>query len=381
MPDMINEARVKKEFLELIRIRCSTHNEREIGNLLTHRLTELGGMVHEDDAGKKLGGNCGNLIADFPASDPAHQNMPTIMLTAHMDCVEPCGNIQPILENGIIRSDGTTILGSDDKAGVTAILEALRQIQERRLAHGPLQVVFTIAEENGVHGSQNLDTSLLHADYGYTLDTHGHPGCMTFMAPGKNQIHIHIQGKAAHAGVAPEKGVNAIIAAGQLLASAPQGRIDEETTCNVGRILGGSATNVVADSCDIYYESRSRSKDKLEKITQKIVRHFLAGAERSNCHITTEISPDYAPYTLSKESAAIQMAGRAAERLGFPVNLEESGGGSDANHFNAYGIPTVVLSVGMENCHTKQEYIKEKDLYNAARWTLQILLEWANSGK
>ena len=110
MPDMINEARVKKEFLELIRIRCSTHNEREIRNLLTHRLTELGGTVHEDDAGKKLGGNCGNLIADFPASDPAHQNMPTIMLTAHMDCVEPCGNIQPILENGIIRSDGTTIL-------------------------------------------------------------------------------------------------------------------------------------------------------------------------------------------------------------------------------------------------------------------------------
>ena len=377
MSDMINEARIQKEFLELIRIRCSTHNEREIGNLLTHRLTELGGTVHEDDAGKKLGGNCGNLIADFPASDPAHQNMPTIMLTAHMDCVEPCGNIQPILENGIIRSDGTTILGSDDKAGVTAILEALRQIQERRLAHGPIQVVFTIAEENGVHGSQNLDTSLLLADYGYTLDTHGHPGCMTFMAPGKNQIHIHIQGKAAHAGVAPEKGVNAIIAAGQLLASAPQGRIDEETTCNVGRILGGSATNVVADSCDIYYESRSRDKAKLDKITQEIADHFVNGADDTGCQITAEVSPDYDPYLLDKDGTAISLARRAAEKLGFPVHLEEAGGGSDANHFNDYGIPTVVLAVGMENCHTKEEYIEEKDLYDAARWALQIVIEAA----
>ena len=127
-----------------------------------------------------------------------------------------------------------------------------------------------------MHGSQNLDSSLLHADMGFTLDTHGHPGVMSYKAPGKNQIHIHIAGKAAHAGVEPEKGINAIVAAGTLLADAPQGRIDVETTCNVGRIAGGSATNVVADSCDVYYESRSRDKKKLEEITQRIVDHFKA---------------------------------------------------------------------------------------------------------
>lgn len=377
---MINKERVLKEFLELIQIRCSTHDEREMGDLLTKRLQELGSTVKEDRAGEKLGGNCGNLVADFPAS-AGMETVPTVMLTAHMDCVEPCADIHPIIENGIIRSDGTTILGSDDKAGVTAILETLRQLRERKLPHGPLQVVFTISEENGVHGSQNLDSSLLHADMGFTLDTHGHPGVMSYKAPGKNQIHIHMAGKAAHAGVEPEKGINAIVAAGKLLADAPQGRIDVETTCNVGRIVGGSATNVVADSCDIYYESRSRDKKKLEEITQRIVDHFKLGEEITGCHITAEVSPDYGPYEIPQDAPAIEVASRAAKKLGFPLELEESGGGSDANHFNTYGVPTVVLGVGMTNCHTKEEYIEEKDLYDAAEWALAIVLEAAKDTK
>lgn len=377
---MINKERIRKEFLELIQIRCSTHDEREIGDLLTKRLQELGGTVKEDQAGEKLGGNCGNLVADFPAT-AGMEKVPTVMLTAHMDCVEPCAGIHPIIENGIIRSDGTTILGSDDKAGVTAILEALRQLREQGLPHGPLQVVFTISEENGVHGSQNLDSSLLHADMGFTLDTHGHPGVMSYKAPGKNQIHIHIAGKTAHAGVEPEKGINAIVAAGTLLADAPQGRIDVETTCNVGRIAGGSATNVVADSCDVYYESRSRDKKKLEEITQRIVDHFKRGEKTTGCHITAEVSPDYGPYEIPQDAPAIEVASRAAKKLGFPLELEESGGGSDANHFNTYGVPTVVLGVGMTNCHTKEEYIEEKDLYDSAEWALAIVLEAAKETK
>lgn len=377
---MINKERIRKEFLELIQIRCSTHDEREIGDLLTKRLQELGGTVKEDQAGEKLGGNCGNLVADFPAT-AGMEKVPTVMLTAHMDCVEPCAGIHPIIENGIIRSDGMTILGSDDKAGVTAILETLRQLREQGLPHGPLQVVFTISEENGVHGSQNLDSSLLHADMGFTLDTHGHPGVMSYKAPGKNQIHIHIAGKAAHAGVEPEKGINAIVAAGTLLADAPQGRIDVETTCNVGRIAGGSATNVVADSCDVYYESRSRDKKKLEEITQRIVDHFKRGEKTTGCHITAEVSPDYGPYEIPQDAPAIEVASRAAKKLGFPLELEESGGGSDANHFNTYGVPTVVLGVGMTNCHTKEEYIEEKDLYDSAEWALAIVLEAAKETK
>lgn len=374
--DMIDKKRVLAEFLELIAIPCSTHDERQIGDLLTKRLQELGGTVREDKASEAIGGNCGNLIADFSATDGL-ESLPTVMLTAHMDCVEPCAGIHPVIEDGIIRSDGTTILGADDKAGVTAILEALRQLREHAIPHGPLQVVFTVAEENGVHGSQHLDSSLLHADMGFTLDTHGHPGVMSYKAPGKNQIHIHIAGKAAHAGVEPENGINAIQAAGVLLADAPQGRIDVETTCNIGRIAGGSATNVVADSCDIYYESRSRDTEKLERITQRIIDHFRLGEESTGCKITAEVSPDYGPYEIAKDAPAIKAAARAAEKLGFPVELEESGGGSDANHFNTYGVPTVVLGVGMTYCHTKDEYIEEEDLYRAAAWALAIVMEAA----
>ena len=374
---MIDEKRVLAEFLELVQIRCSTGDERQVADLLTRRLTALGGTVREDKAGEKLGGNAGNLVADFPGTIEA----PTIMLTAHMDCVEPCEGVKPVVEDGIIRSDGNTILGGDDKAGVTAILETLRQLQEKSIPHGPLQVVFTVAEENGVHGSQNLDQSLLQADFGFTLDTHNHPGGITFMAPGKNQIKIHIEGKASHAGVNPEDGLNAICAAGRLIADAPQGRIDEETTCNLGRIVGGSATNVVAETCDIFYESRSRDKAKLDKLTKEICDHFTRGAKETGCRITAEINPDYGPYLLDKTSPAIVTATRAAESLGLTVTLEESGGGSDANHFNTYGIPTAVLSVGMEKAHTKEEYIEVQDLYNAARWALAIVKEAAKIRK
>lgn len=372
----VNEKRILDEFFELVKIRCSTLHEREVADLLTARLTALGGTVKEDTAGKKLGGDTGNLIASFPAT-PGMEAKPTVMLTAHMDCVEPCGGIKPILENGIIRSDGTTILGSDDKAGVCAILEALRVLGEENIPHGALQVVFTISEEGGVHGSQNMDSELLHADLGYTLDTHGSPGKMSYMAPGKNQIHIHIEGKASHAGVCPEAGINAICAAGLLIADAPQGRIDFETTCNLGKIVGGSATNVVAETCDVYYESRSRDKAKLDKITSEICGHFTAGAEKTGCRITAEVSPDYGPFLISKDSECVRIGAAAAKRLGFPVSLEESGGGSDANHFNTYGVPTVVCGVGMTDCHTKTETIKEADLYNSARWALAIIEEAA----
>ena len=374
----INEKRLLDDFCALVAVRCSTHDEREIADILTSRLQALGAQVHEDGAGAELGGNAGNLVADFPGTVTG---APTIMLTAHMDCVEPCAGIHPIIENGLIHTDGTTILGGDDKAGVAAILEALRQIKERQLPHGPLQVVFTISEEGGVHGSQHLDQSLLHVDYGYTFDTHGHPGLMSYAAPGKNQIIIHIKGRAAHAGQCPEKGCNAIIAAGKLLADAPQGRIDAETTCNAGLITGGSATNVVADSCTLRYEARSRDAAKLKKLTQSIVDHFEQGAAATGCTVTTEVAPDYEPYRIAHDSPAIKLATRACQEVGLTARLEESGGGSDASHFNEYGVPTVVMGVGMTNAHTTEEQLLEQDLYDAARLALGLILTAGNAKK
>ena len=372
---MIDKKRVLDTFFELVSIPCSTLDERAMGDLLTARLRSLGATeIHEDGAGKALGGNCGNIVANFKGTVTG---APTVMLTAHMDCVEPCANIKPIRKDGVIRSDGTTILGADDKAGVAAILETLCLLKENSIPHGDLQIVFTVAEEGGVNGSRCMDQNLLHADFGYTLDTHGHAGTAAFKAPGKNQIEVRICGKAAHAGIDPDAGRSAITAAGRVLTAVPQGRIDEETTCNVGRIAGGTATNVVAEFCTLNFETRSRDKAKLDALTQRMVDGVNAALEGTGCTAEIDIKKDYDPYELPPDALPIHYLRRAAEKLGFPVVLEEEGGGSDANHFNAYGVPTTVLGVGMTDCHTKEESILEQDLYDAAELTLAIVREIA----
>lgn len=375
---MIDKKRVLDEFFELVSIRCSTLDEREIADLLTARLRDLGAVeIHEDGAGKALGGNTGNIVANFKGTVA---DVPVVMLTAHMDCVEPCAKIKPILKDGVIRSDGTTILGADDKAGVVAILETLRCLKEHNIPHGDLQIVFTVAEEGGVNGSRCLDALLLTADFGYTLDTHGHAGTAAFKAPGKNQLAVRIVGKAAHAGIDPDAGRNAITAAGKVLTAVPQGRIDEETTCNVGKIEGGTATNVVAEFCTLNFETRSRDKAKLDALTQRMVDSVNAALDGTGCTAEIDIKKDYDPYELPPDALPIQYLRRAAEKLGFPVVLEEEGGGSDANHFNSYGVPTTVLGVGMTDCHTKEESIREQDLYEAAELTLAIVREVAEKG-
>lgn len=373
---MINKKRVLAEFFELIQVKCSTLQEREIGDLLTARLKELGCSVTEDNAGEKLGGNCGNLIANLKGNLPG---APRIMLAAHLDCVEPCAGIKPQIKDGVITSDGTTILGADDKAGVTAILETLRVIKEQNLAHGDIQVVFTVAEEGGVNGSKNMDQSLLSADFGYALDSSGRPGKIIDKAPGQNKIHVKIHGKTAHAGLAPEQGINAIIAAGKILATLPQGRIDDETTCNVGTIKGGRATNIVPDLVEISCESRSRNQEKLDKLTAEICKAWEDGAKENGVKIDIVVAKSYGPYVLDKESRVITVAADAAKKLGLDVQITGTGGGSDSNFFNNYGIPCTVLGVGMQKAHTTEEYIIEEDLYTTAALVLQIIKDAAQT--
>ena len=371
---MIHRKRVLAEFFELVQIKCSTRQERKIGDLLIKRLTDLGGQVIEDNAGEKINGSCGNLIASFKGNMPG---LPTIIFTAHMDCVEPCSPVKPQIIDGIITSDGTTILGADDKAGITAILEALRLIKEENLVHGNIQVLFTAAEEGGVLGVKHVNRKLLQADFGYTLDSSGRPGKIITAAPGKNKIFIKIHGKTAHAGIAPEKGINAIVTAGKILAKLPQGRIDAETTCNVGTIHGGQATNIVADLVEIICEARSRNQIKLDDLTTQICDIFKNETKAAGATLDIDIQKDYGPYIIDQDSQGISIAATAANKLGLQVELTTSGGGSDANVLNKYGIPAIVLGVGMEKAHTTNEYIIEEDLYSSAAWVLQIIKDTA----
>ncbi len=369
---MINESRMLQDFLEYVQIPCHTLNERQIADLLTKQLTELGFDVKEDMAGKKLGGNTGNLIATRKGTVTT---APTLMLTAHMDCVEPCEGVKPVIKDGVITSDGTTILGGDDKAGVAAIMEALHTIQEQGLPCGDLQVVFAIAEEGGVNGSKNMDRELLHADMGFTFDTSGAPGRIVCKAPGQNKLRVTVTGTPAHAGIAPEKGNSAIVALAQMITRLPNGRIDEETTCNVGTISGGVATNIVAEKASLFMEVRSRNTAKLQKLTSDMVKIFEDTAAELGVSVNVEVLPAYNPFDLPEDSPTIKLAAKAATEIGFPVSIVESGGGSDASFYNAYGIPTCVLGVGMTNAHTKEECIKEVDLYNSARLALRIIME------
>lgn len=368
----INKERVVQQFYDLIAIPCPSTQERQVADYLIREMEALGGTVTEDNAAAALQGTTGNLFINFPGTV---EGVPKILLSAHLDCVNPCAGIQATLEDGVFRSDGTTILGGDDKSGVTAILETLRCLKEQNIPHGPLQVVFTVCEEQGVAGSRNMDTSLLDADFGYCLDSSGHPGKIIFAAPGQNKIFTKVHGKTAHGGLAPEKGINAIKKAAEILLDVPTARIDEETTCNIGIIHGGTATNVVPDLVEIAMDCRSRNLEKLEALTERIVAAYQEGGKKAGVPVDVEVRPSYKPYELPKDSPCILLAAKAAEELGLPVDVAATGGGSDSSHFNGNGVPCTVLGTGMTNVHTVEEILLEKDLYDICEWTLSIVAD------
>ena len=371
----INKQRVLNEFYELIQIPCPSLQERVVADILKKRLEELGCTVTEDvESAKLLGSSAGNLVADLKGTVAG---APAILLSAHMDCVNPCAGIKPCLENGVIRSDGTTILGGDDKGGIVAILETLRCLKEQNLPHGDIQVIFSVSEEQGCAGIKNLDTALLHADMGFALDSSGRPGKIIYAAPGQNKIFAKIHGKTAHGGIAPEKGINAIKKAAEILIDIPTGRVDEETTCNIGIIHGGSATNIVPDLVEVAMDCRSRNPEKLENLTDKIVTIFKQGGEKAEVPVDVEVRSSYKPYCLAKDSAVIELAAKTAKALQLPVDITATGGGSDSSHFNGYGVPCTVLGTGMTNVHTVDEILLEEDLYMTCEWTLAIVCEAA----
>ena len=368
----INKERVVQQFYDLIAIPCPSTQERQVADYLIREMEALGGTVTEDNAAAALQGTTGNLFINFPGTV---EGVPKILLSAHLDCVNPCAGIQATLEDGVFRSDGATILGGDDKSGVTAILETLRCLKEQNIPHGPLQVVFTVCEEQGVAGSRNMAASLLDADFGYCLDSSGHPGKIIFAAPGQNKIFTNVHGKTAHGGLAPAKGLHAIKKAAEILLDVPTARIDEETTCNIGIIHGGTATNVVPDLVEIAMDCRSRNLEKLEALTERIVAAYQEGGKKAGVPVDVEVRPSYQPYELPKDSPCILLAAKAAEELGLPVDVAATGGGSDSSHFNGNGVPCTVLGTGMTNVHTVEEILLEKDLYDICEWTLSIVAD------
>ncbi len=367
---MINRERLLTEFLELTRIDSPTRNERLIADILKDRLEKLNMTVTEDQAGLVIGGNCGNVFAYLKGTIT---QAPVLLLSAHMDTVDPCLGIEPMLQNGLITSNGSTILGADDKSGIAPILEALRTIQDLNIPHGDIQVIFSVAEEGGLHGSKNLEKTWLKADLGFVLDSGGEPGRIILEAPGQDRINVTIIGKASHAGAAPENGISAIVVAAKAISSMQTGRIDGETTSNIGTIKGGRATNIVAERVEMTCESRSRNLEKMEYQTAQMCETFKLCVAEAGASAEIEVLRLYDPFKLDELSKIASLSAQAAQSAGLTAIFGPTGGGSDANYYNQYGVPCVVLGTGMQKSHTTEECIEEEDLYNTAKFVVEII--------
>lgn len=375
---MINRERLKNFLIELIKIDSLSRREYDVAMRLKRDLEELGGEVSIDNAGEMVGGNVGNLIAKFPATVPASQ---PLLLSAHMDTVVPGEGIVPILEGDILRTDGTTVLGGDDKSGVAIICEVLRVIKEDGIPHSAIDVVFTICEEAGLIGAKCLDITSLRARSGLVLDSDS-VGFLFTRAPAANRMEFRIHGLEAHAGICPEKGINAIKVAAEGIAQMSLGRIDHETTANLGVVEGGMAVNIVPNQVILKGEARSHDPDKLKRQTEHMQRCLEEAAgkhaldldgKRHRARVEAKIERDYDRMDVPESAPIVQLVHAAARNLNIEVKTRATGGGCDANILNQKGLVVANLGTGMREIHTVNEWLDLKDLYLSAQMVLEIV--------
>lgn len=356
---MINETRLLETFLDLVRIDSPSGEEAAIAQELEKRLSDLGLTVELDAMN--------NVVANLPG-----QGAP-LMLAAHMDTVMPGRSVKPVVKDGIVYSDGTTILGADDKSGIAVILELLQTIVERELPHPPLEVVITVQEETGLMGAKGLDKDRLQAKMGISLDCGHSPGTIVVSAPSHNFVSAVIHGKAAHAGAEPEQGINAIAVAAQALVDMPLGRIDPETTANIGLIKGGTARNIVPDHVELVGEARSRQLAKLEAQTARMVNALEEAAQRYGATVDVDVTRAYDGYTLTEAAPVVSQLMSACRAVGLESALVPSGGGSDVNIYNAHGMQVVNLSTGIYQPHSTEEHIAVADMVTCAEIVLKFI--------
>lgn len=375
---MINQERLCEEFIRQTSITSPSRREGEISRYLQARFRALGGEIVMDGAGPQAGSESGNLIVTFPAR--GREGEP-LMLSVHMDTVEPADGVVPVLEDGLFTSAGATILGADDKAGIAEIIEALEVVRERQIPHGPLEVVVTICEEIGLVGAKLLDYTLIRSRRALALDTSGVDRIIR-MAPCANKLRFEIHGREAHAGIAPEQGISAISVAGQAIARMTLGRIDAETTANLGTIHGGQATNIVPNRVVVEGEVRSHNVDTLVRQTDHMVSCFQhaalqasidCGGQTVHAAVKVEVIGDYPLMQVAEDAGIVRLVRQAGAALGRTIAVEAAGGGSDANIFNGHGIETVILGTGMDRVHSVEERVAVADMVRVSELLVEII--------
>ena len=381
MPDgspAIDAARVKDEFLDLVSIASPTRSEGAIARRLSSIAVGMGGSVDVDDAGERVGSDTGNLLIRFRGNAP---DIPAFMLSAHMDTVNPAAAIHPVVDGDIVRTDGTSVLGGDDKAGIVAILEAIRVLRERAIPHGDLELVLTISEESGLRGAKHFDTGRLKAGRGLVLDVDGVCELVT-RAPAANSIHATIHGLAAHAGICPEQGISAVQIAAEAIAGMKLGRVDGETTANLGLVRGGIATNIVPDRVSVRGETRSLSTDKLEAQTAHMRERFeravrgksvTVGGRLHEARLEFEVRRQYDALIVGDDAPIVRLVREAAAARGRTCRTRSTGGASDANVWALRGIEIANLGCGMREIHTVNEWVDLRDVVVTAELVLDTV--------
>ena len=373
----ISRERLTALFLDLVRIDSLSRQERAIAERLASELRALGAEVWFDDAGEKVGGSTGNVLARVRGT----VDVAPLLLSAHMDTVRPGEGVQPIIEGDVIRSDGRTVLGGDDKSGCAIVCEVLRVLRDERIPHGDVEIAFTICEEVGLLGAKHLDVSALTARAGLVLDSDA-PGYLFTRAPASNHLVFEVHGLEAHAGMAPERGINAIQVAAEGVAAMRLGRIDDETTANIGIVAGGSAINVVPKLVRLEGEARSHDEKKLAAqcdamqtaLETAAARHAIdLDGKEIRARVESTIERSYDAMAVPDAAPIVQLVLGAARALGHSVESGPMGGGCDANVLNRRGFQVANLGTGMRDIHTVKEWLRVSDMVRTAEVIVEML--------
>jgi tripeptide aminopeptidase len=356
-------------FLSLAGLSSPSGKERAVADRITAELRSLALDPWEDGAATLVGGEAGNIVCVVPG-----WGEPALALGAHMDTVHVSAEIEPTLLDGVFRSTTGTILGADDKVAVVALLHATELMLRTGMRFPAYELFFTVAEEVGLKGAKAMQAGTLRSPLAVVLDSSGPVGGITVRAPSQNTIVAVFKGKSAHAGVEPEKGRSAIVAAAKAVAEMSLGRIDQETTANIGLITGGSARNIVPEECRVEGETRSHDEDKLARITAKVLEALQWGAAECGTDLEIDVTQEYRAFALSRERPVVKLCSAAVRAIGLVPRIESAGGGCDANVLNAAGIETANLVTGMEAVHTSDEHVSLDDLVALTRLVMAAIL-------
>jgi len=356
-------------FLELASLRSPPGEERAVADVVSAYVRDLGLEVDEDDAGAAVGSTIGNL---YTRVEPTAEGVP-IFLCAHLDTVPPDGSLEPVVEDGVVRNAGGTILGADDKSAVAVMLEATRRVLAENRPHAGIELLFTPKEEVGLLGAAAFDHTRLHGQVGYVYDQAAPIGEIILGAPYSQAMQVRFHGRASHSGMYPEEGRSAIAAAARAIADLRLGRVDDESTANVGTIQGGTAGNIVPEWCSFDAEARSHDERKLADLVQEMLETFAFAASLADCEVETSVKKSYRGYRFKRDDPVVRLAATALERSGYPPTYGLSGGAADANVFNERGLPCLNLANGMTSIHTPDEHIAVDDLDKMVEVTLALV--------